>query len=196
LPKSLLIRKLQLIEETSDINAANYATWNFFRSKIYKFNMLMSRHIFCTYLFGTIMLVLTWTPAEECDTFYGWVAFLVGSFVVRIIGSFYKFLNNFGPVQQTENLPEIFNGISFEEIQSLNIYKYEEYILKFRRDDKYCSICYEKYKGDEEVRAMNCPGDHGFHKKCIDKWLLKSNRCPQCNLSIFWRNEKDIKKIR
>jgi len=38
---------------------------------------------------------------------------------------------------------------------------------------------------------MECPGDHVFHKKCIDKWLMKSDKCPMCNLSIFAKRKKE-----
>jgi len=194
LPKALLVRKLFRIEEAVDIYMANFAIWNFFRSKVYKFNMTMSRYIFCTYLVGTILLIITWTSANECDKFYGLIAFLLGSFVVRVLGSFYKFIHNFGNPQQAENLMELFQGTASQDIQTLQVKKYEEYIKEYQRDDQDCAICYEGYCNNDEVRIMQCPGDHAFHKKCIDKWLIKSTRCPQCNLSIFWSKEK-VKKI-
>ncbi len=193
LPKALLVRKLFRIEEVIDIYMANFAIWTFFRSKVYKFNLAMSRYIFCTYIVGTILLIVTWNTAEKCEKFYGLIAFLLGSFVIRIIGSFYKFLNNFGNPQQAENLMELFNGTASEEIQTLKVKKHEEYLKQVNRDETDCAICYESYDKEDEVRVMQCPGDHAFHKKCIDKWLLKSTKCPQCNLSVFWVNENSKK---
>lgn len=190
LPKAILVQKLFRIEEVLDIYMANFAVWNFFRSKVYKFNMTMSRYIFCTYVVGTVLLVITWTAAQECDRFYGLVAFLLGSFVIRILGSFYKFCNNFGNQQQAETLFELFEGTAGEEIHKLKVTKVSEYNQEHERDDKDCPICYEGYNCEDEVRVMECPGSHAFHKKCIDKWLLKSTRCPQCNLSIFWTKEQ------
>jgi len=190
LPKALLLRKLFRIEEAVDIIMANYAIWNFFRSRVYKFNMTMSRYIFCTYLVGTILLIITWSSSKECEKFYIIIAFLLGSFILRIISSFYKFLHNFSNPQHSENLFELFNGTSSADIQSLKVTKLGAYAVEYRRDDKECPICYERYQDDDDVRIMDCPGDHAFHKKCIDKWLLKSTKCPQCNLSIFWKTEQ------
>lgn len=194
LPKALLIRKIYQIEETVDIYMANFALWNFFRSRVYKFNTLVSRYIFCTYTVGTVLPLFSWNSSEECHSFSRLITFLIISFVGRLVGSFYKFIRNFGNTQQAENLMEFFDGTSKEEIQSLKVKKHKEYVAVINRNDHECSICYEKYEDDDEVRVMNCPGDHAFHKQCIDKWLLKSNRCPQCNLSIFWKEEMEKKQ--
>lgn len=193
LPKALLIRRIYQIEEIVDIYMANFSLWNFFRSKVYKFNTLMSRYIFCTYTVGTVLPIVSWSSSEECPSFYRLVVFLLASFVARIVGSFCKFLKNFGNPQQAEDLMQFFNGTSKEEIQSLEVKKYKEYVAVIDRGDIDCSICYEKYEDEDEVRVMNCAGDHAFHKTCIDKWLVKSNRCPQCNLSIFWKTEAEQK---
>ncbi len=190
LPKALLIRKLFRIEETVDIYMANYSIWNFFRSKVYKFNITMSRYIFCTYIVGIAIFLLSWSSTEFCEGFYKLIAFLLGSFVVRVVGSFYKYLHNFSNPQQAENLMELFQGTASEDIQSLKVSCHEEYFNEYNRDDKDCPICYEQYEKSDEVRVMECPGNHAFHKKCIDKWLLKSTRCPQCNLSVFWKTEQ------
>jgi len=46
-----------------------------------------------------------------------------------------------------------------------------------------CSICLCSYQSGEYKRTLNC--NHIFHKKCVDKWLLKSNKmdCPICRMS-------------
>lgn len=42
-----------------------------------------------------------------------------------------------------------------------------------------CFICIDNYKEKELKRILpNC--NHCFHKKCIDKWLLKKSNCPIC----------------
>ena len=47
-----------------------------------------------------------------------------------------------------------------------------------------CIICMDNYKIGEFKRVLNC--NHTFHKKCIDKWLLKSDKmlCPLCRENI------------
>lgn len=43
-----------------------------------------------------------------------------------------------------------------------------------------CPICLEN---DDLNFILNC--GHGFHKDCISKWILKSDRCPLCNVSVL-----------
>ena len=47
-----------------------------------------------------------------------------------------------------------------------------------------CSICLCKYKITDMLTLLPCK--HGFHKKCIKKWLSNDehNKCPLCNLDI------------
>ena len=47
-----------------------------------------------------------------------------------------------------------------------------------------CSICLCKYKITDMLKILPCK--HGFHKKCIKKWLSNEehNKCPFCNLDI------------
>ena len=42
-----------------------------------------------------------------------------------------------------------------------------------------CSICYENIK---DKRTLKC--DHSFCKRCISKWIEKSNSCPCCRTKI------------
>ena len=44
-----------------------------------------------------------------------------------------------------------------------------------------CSICLESLV-NTEIYESKCK--HFFHRKCIDKWLDKDNRCPLCRTKI------------
>nr|XP_019011765.1 uncharacterized protein I206_03871 [Kwoniella pini CBS 10737]OCF50546.1 hypothetical protein I206_03871 [Kwoniella pini CBS 10737] len=42
-----------------------------------------------------------------------------------------------------------------------------------------CLICLSDYEPEEECRILNCK--HGYHKECVDQWLIKGrNSCPAC----------------
>ncbi|KAL2918529.1 hypothetical protein HK105_201930 [Polyrhizophydium stewartii] len=42
-----------------------------------------------------------------------------------------------------------------------------------------CSICLTQYDDGDELRVMSCR--HGFHKDCLDQWLVSyHNSCPIC----------------
>mmetsp|Transcript_30333 Transcript_30333/g.56683 ORF Transcript_30333/g.56683 Transcript_30333/m.56683 type:complete len:628 (-) Transcript_30333:256-2139(-) len=48
--------------------------------------------------------------------------------------------------------------------------------------ERKCMVCFEKFKVGEPMRSLPCI--HAFHKKCIDKWLGRSKKCPVCNRRI------------
>jgi hypothetical protein len=41
-----------------------------------------------------------------------------------------------------------------------------------------CAICLEPFKLRQHAKKLRC--EHMFHKKCIDKWLNRSQLCPCC----------------
>ena len=45
-----------------------------------------------------------------------------------------------------------------------------------------CSICLDDYKEGETIIKLNC--NHIYHKKCLEKWLLKNKTCPYCKTEI------------
>lgn len=86
------------------------------------------------------------------------------------------------------------NGYESDESKASNITtklkeKYNEplvYTLKtvdnLSKDNKQCSICLEDYKVDVECVILPC--FHFFHKKCMNYWFTKDNKCPLCQLTI------------
>lgn len=47
-----------------------------------------------------------------------------------------------------------------------------------------CPICIGEFKEGENVRILpRC--NHGFHVKCIDKWLVLQSSCPTCRRPLF-----------
>lgn len=191
IPKVFLIRKLLRIEEATDIYMANYALWIFFKARVYQFNIIMSRYIFCAYIVGLFLFVFTNGEVKQCEQFYGLMTFLFGSFALRAIFGFLKFIQNVSASHEIEALATLFNGMSTKEIQSLQVMKIDEYNAKYKKDDEDCPICYMKYGESDEVRVMECKGCHAYHKKCVDEWLVKSKRCPQCRSSVFASRRED-----
>ncbi len=82
-----------------------------------------------------------------------------------------------------------YNIIPIKKISNKEKLKHLKNFKKIKEDDKIidekCSICLNEFKTGEYKRELFC--GHTFHKKCIDKWLLKSNKmtcplCKNCNL--------------
>ena len=109
--------------------------------------------------------------------------------------------------EEHEEIEEIEEQEEYEENDDnqneMNIFlkKREQFILEldefqFKHLNKFtglkedkCAICLLKYKGVDMIKEFPCK--HIFHKKCILKWLQKSNQCPMCKYDI----SKDVNKI-
>jgi hypothetical protein len=45
-----------------------------------------------------------------------------------------------------------------------------------------CIFCQDEYVELDEVRLLPCK--HGFHKGCVDEWLLANDSCPLCKAAV------------
>lgn len=196
IPKIIILRKLFRIEEEPDRSQANFYLLTFFRSKAYKFNSKMDKAILVTYLIGVLLFNWAKISSKGCEDLLGLVAFLLICFLLTIVLSFWKILDTVSSSLRFENLQCLIKRSLKGSFQSLETMKYKEYQRKFTvRDDKMCSICYEVYNDESLLRITKCSGAHAYHKECIDKWLQKSERCPQCNLSAMKKNDEDHSQV-
>lgn len=78
--------------------------------------------------------------------------------------------------------PYIGRGASETDIKRLPVVKFETGM--FSLDDAQCAICLSEYTEGEELRTINCEGNHHFHKSCVDQWLTLNGTCPCCRTSI------------
>jgi hypothetical protein len=59
-----------------------------------------------------------------------------------------------------------------------------------------CVVCLRKFHGGEEIRTLPC--DQGFHKSCVDKWILdyENMACPLCIVCLVFLVEDELKRSR
>ncbi|OEL31806.1 hypothetical protein BAE44_0007189, partial [Dichanthelium oligosanthes] len=50
--------------------------------------------------------------------------------------------------------------------------------------DNMCVICMRDYKKGKRLYVMPCAQKHRFHRKCLKKWLSRSNLCPLCRHAL------------
>lgn len=68
-------------------------------------------------------------------------------------------------------------GLNESELASLRSFTVTTRSLQ----DK-CCICIEGITQGDEAILLEC--SHGYHKKCICKWLKKQNSCPLCKQKV------------
>ena len=54
--------------------------------------------------------------------------------------------------------------------------------IEGNKEKNICPICLDGYDIGSEIRVMNC--SHGYHKACIDEWLMMKPTCPTCRAPI------------
>ncbi|KAL4582991.1 hypothetical protein LXL04_007555 [Taraxacum kok-saghyz] len=74
-------------------------------------------------------------------------------------------------------------GIKKKALKTFPTVSYSEG-LKLPGLDKECVICLGDFATGERVKILpKC--NHGFHVKCIDKWLSSHSSCPTCRHSLL-----------
>ncbi|EEF30541.1 RING-H2 finger protein ATL74 [Ricinus communis] len=96
----------------------------------------------------------------------------------------YRFSSNTPSAVQAANLnPEqaIDRGIKKQSLSQIPEVKYESGLNIPVTD---CPICLGEFAEGEKVRVLpKC--NHGFHVKCIDKWILSHSSCPLCRQPLL-----------
>ncbi|XP_008784248.1 RING-H2 finger protein ATL78-like [Phoenix dactylifera] len=61
--------------------------------------------------------------------------------------------------------------------------------LKLDGANTECAICLSDFVPGERVRFLpKC--NHGFHVRCVDRWLIARSSCPTCRQCLFCSNPK------
>ncbi|XP_004503972.1 RING-H2 finger protein ATL78-like [Cicer arietinum] len=87
--------------------------------------------------------------------------------------------------------PQLVNkGIKKKALKTFPIVKYSAE-LKLPSLDSECVICISEFRNGEKVRILpKC--NHGFHVRCIDKWLKEHSSCPKCRQCLLETCQKIV----
>ncbi|MCD7458716.1 hypothetical protein HAX54_038971 [Datura stramonium] len=82
------------------------------------------------------------------------------------------------------------NGIKKKALKTFPIITYTSE-LKHPGLDSECVICLSEFVAEEKVRVLpKC--NHGFHVRCIDKWLNSHSSCPTCRHCLIETCQKIV----
>ncbi|XP_021728299.1 RING-H2 finger protein ATL73-like [Chenopodium quinoa] len=89
-----------------------------------------------------------------------------------------------------DNKVIISSGLDKRALKTFPVVKYSKDV-KVQGLGTECVICLADFKGGEKLRILpKC--HHGFHVKCIDKWLGSQSSCPICRQSLVDTCQKII----
>ena len=98
-------------------------------------------------------------------------------------------IGNYGNNEEYMNENELFKEKKKQFILELDEFQFKHLKKYSALKEEKCPICLQKYKGADMIKEFPCK--HIFHKKCIFKWLDKSNVCPLCKYDI----SNDVNKV-
>ncbi|KAE8689187.1 RING-H2 finger protein ATL78 [Hibiscus syriacus] len=79
-------------------------------------------------------------------------------------------------------------GVEKKALKAFPTMKYTSE-LKLPGLDSACVICLSEFVAGERVRILpQC--NHGFHIRCIDKWLSSHSSCPTCRHCLTATDQK------
>lgn len=82
-------------------------------------------------------------------------------------------------------------GIDKRALRTFPMMKYLNDEGKIQVLDTECVICLSEFRKGDRLRILpRC--NHGFHVKCIDKWLRSHSSCPTCRQSLVDTCQKII----
>ncbi|MCD9643221.1 hypothetical protein HAX54_030481 [Datura stramonium] len=82
-------------------------------------------------------------------------------------------------------------GIKKKALKTFPVITYTSDQLKHPGLDTECVICLTEFRVGEKIKILpKC--NHGFHVKCIDKWLNSHSSCPTCRQSLVETCQKIV----
>ncbi|KAF8117119.1 hypothetical protein N665_0012s0124 [Sinapis alba] len=134
-----------------------------------------------------------WKPYSNSTDFHAYASLLLVLLVSALIcalslyASIRCFLRSTPEIDANDHKPDAEADGSFTIPTPTLVYSSD---LELAGAQAECAICLSEFEQGESIQVLEkC--HHGFHVKCIHKWLCSHSSCPTCRTSIFLQNTLD-----
>mmetsp|Transcript_21117 Transcript_21117/g.59038 ORF Transcript_21117/g.59038 Transcript_21117/m.59038 type:complete len:342 (+) Transcript_21117:102-1127(+) len=137
------------------------------------------------FLYGWFVLGIVWVVnaghCDACPGMYRMTVAVIFQAVARAIVALvcFRFIFDNSDVTDGPDPPKV-EGATADQIASLPMVHFSKRLLS--DDGASCAVCLGEYMVGESMRRLPC--GHYFHRRCADRWLRRSKRCPLCMRAI------------
>ena len=150
------------------------------------FSLLKANNMFGYLVFILGFLRLKYgNPCPETDTnLYSVCIYVSCVYLTRIFLGVIRFHFEAKSAREYRNLDitqVLTNGATIDMIEKIELVKLGG---KFKNLREECPICTEVFQKGDLVRLLPCNKTHYFHQHCLDRWLIRKDKCPLCAISV------------
>jgi len=109
----------------------------------------------------------------SATTLQDWLFLLFGFLCVILL--LLIFLKFYKLCRRRINNSVVIRNLRVRRIERIATIKYDA--SKVMNDS--CVVCLDDFEENTPVKVLGCR--HGYHPRCIDIWLMQSDKCPLCN---------------
>jgi len=146
--------------------------------------------------YGWFVLGVVWilnsTHCTPCPGLYRLTLAVIITTVLRLFLTLACFYHSFPRREPQPSSPKP-TGAAQEDLNMLGQETFVEDSSEDSKDVPSCAVCLSDFAGGDTLRSLPC--GHRFHKRCIDKWLVRNKVCPLCLRDINPDKGKCCKKV-
>jgi hypothetical protein len=91
------------------------------------------------------------------------------------------------PIQNQYIYEPVYIPLTVEQLNKASIlFVYNDFTKYIKNEESkiICSICQDNIKNGDIIRQFKYVCNHMYHHNCIDKWIEKNHKCPNCRTDL------------
>jgi len=151
------------------------------------------------FTYGWFVLGIVWVvnagECKACPGIYRMTISVIFQAVGRALLALLCFRSLFPSADRQRSGAQQLEAATAKEIAALPLCRYAARLSE-QPGQTSCAVCLSDYEEGDNLRRLPC--GHHFHRRCADKWLRRSKRCPLCMQCIdkesclAWKGAKEL----